>query len=111
VDCERRIFLGRYHLTGRLPEVKRPVVDMALNGSGIRDTARVPGVSPTTVISTLKKAQALQPVNPAVVTASEGSLSKYSYVQSQEMNCPLQKGHCSISQPRWCNRPSVAPQS
>src|SRR2546427_5724890 len=47
---------------------------MALKGSGIRDTARVLGVSPTTVISTLKKTQALQPVNPAVVTASEGSL-------------------------------------
>jgi transposase-like protein len=31
------------------------MVDMALNGSGIRDTARVLGVSPTTVISTLKK--------------------------------------------------------
>jgi transposase-like protein len=28
---------------------------MALNGSGIRDTARVLGVSPMTVMSTLKK--------------------------------------------------------
>jgi insertion element IS1 protein InsB len=28
---------------------------MALNGSGIRDTARVVRVSPTTVINTLKK--------------------------------------------------------
>ena len=55
VDCERRIFLARYHNTGRLPEVKRQMVEMALNGSGIRDTARVLGVSPTTVISTLKK--------------------------------------------------------
>jgi insertion element IS1 protein InsB len=47
--CERRIFLLRYHNTGRLPEVKQQVVDMALNGSGIRDTTRVLGVSPTTV--------------------------------------------------------------
>jgi len=31
------------------------MVEMALNGSGIRDTARVLGVSPTTVITTLKK--------------------------------------------------------
>jgi hypothetical protein len=31
------------------------MVDMALNGSGIRDTARVLGVSPMTVMSTLKK--------------------------------------------------------
>jgi transposase-like protein len=55
VDCGRRIFLGRYHHTGRLPEVKRQIVDMALNGSGIRDTARVLKVSPMTVMATLKK--------------------------------------------------------
>src|SRR6266403_70159 len=63
--CERKIFLFQYHDKGRVPEIKRQIVDMALNGSGIRDTARVLGVSPTTVISTLKKTQALQPVNPA----------------------------------------------
>ena len=55
MDCERRIFLARYHNTGRLPEVNRQIVDMALNGSGIRDTARVLGVSPMTVMSALKK--------------------------------------------------------
>jgi transposase-like protein len=55
VDCRRRIFLVRYHHTGRLPEVKRQIIDMALNGSGIRDTARVLGISPMTVMTTLKK--------------------------------------------------------
>jgi transposase-like protein len=30
---------------------------MAINGSGIRDTARVLKISPTTVIETLKKGQ------------------------------------------------------
>ena len=54
-SCQRRIFLLRYHNTGWVPEVKQQIVEMALNGSGIRDTARVLGVSPTTVISTLKK--------------------------------------------------------
>ncbi|HKA52583.1 MAG TPA: IS1-like element transposase [Candidatus Binatia bacterium] len=54
LDCERRGFLLHSHNPGRLPEVKRQMVDMVLNGSGIRDTARVLGVSPTTVISTLK---------------------------------------------------------
>jgi insertion element IS1 protein InsB len=53
--CERRIFFLHYRNTGRLPEVKQQMVDMALNGSGIRDTARVLGVSPMTVMSTLKK--------------------------------------------------------
>ena len=47
--------LLEYRNHGRLPAVKQQMVDMALNGSGIRDTARVLKVSPTTVISTLKK--------------------------------------------------------
>jgi insertion element IS1 protein InsB len=54
-DCARRIFLRQSHHTGRLPEVKRQRVDMALNGSGIRDTARALRVSPMTMMSTLKK--------------------------------------------------------
>ena len=53
--CKRRIFLLRYCHTGRLPEVKRQIVDMALNGIGIRDTARVLKISPMTVMTTLKK--------------------------------------------------------
>ena len=53
--CPRRIFLLQYHNTGWVPEVKQQIVEMALNGSGIRDTARVLGVSPTTVMNTLKK--------------------------------------------------------
>jgi insertion element IS1 protein InsB len=40
---------------GRCPEIQEQIVDMALNGSGIRDTARVLKISPTTVINTLKK--------------------------------------------------------
>ena len=53
--CERRIFLLQYQDRGRIPEVRRQVVDLALNGSGIRDTARVLQISPTTVIAVLKK--------------------------------------------------------
>ena len=40
---------------GRLPHVKEQIIDMALNGSGIRDTARVLKISTTTVINELKK--------------------------------------------------------
>ena len=36
---------------------------MSLNGSGVRDTARVLGISPTTVIQELKKRAFLSPVN------------------------------------------------
>ena len=42
-----------YH--GHLPKVKEQIIEMSLNGSGIRDTARVLHVSPTTVIHELKK--------------------------------------------------------
>ena len=55
VDCERRLFLARYHNTGWMPEVKLQIVGVALNRSGIRDTARVLGVSPMSVMSALKK--------------------------------------------------------
>ena len=53
--CARRIFLLQYQDRGRVPEVRRQVVDMALNGSGIRDTARVLRISPSTVLAVLKK--------------------------------------------------------
>ena len=43
---------------GRKREVKQQIVKMTLNGSGIRDIARVLHVSPTTVIQVLKKSRA-----------------------------------------------------
>jgi insertion element IS1 protein InsB len=54
-DCPRHIFLLEYRNHGRLPAVKHQMVDMALNGSGIRDTARVLRVSPTQSSAPLKK--------------------------------------------------------
>ena len=54
-DCNRGTFILDYSAVGRLPETKKRIMDMALNGSGIRDTSRVLGVSPTTVINELKK--------------------------------------------------------
>ena len=56
-QCTRRIFLLQYQDRGRAPEIRRQVVDMAINGSGIRDTARVLRISPTTVIAVLKKSR------------------------------------------------------
>jgi transposase-like protein len=46
---------------GRTPAIKEQIVDMSLNGSGIRDTARVLKISPTTVINTLKKKSLYSP--------------------------------------------------
>jgi insertion element IS1 protein InsB len=63
-----RTFLLDYAYAGQSPEIKRQIVDMAMNASGIRDTARVWRVSPTTVIKELKNKEAdLQQVNPAVL--------------------------------------------
>ena len=50
-----RTFLLEYTYAGQSPEVKQQIVDMAMNASGIRDTARVLHVSPTTVMKELKK--------------------------------------------------------
>ena len=54
-QCSRKTFLQKYIYQGKLPEVKQQIVDMVLNGSGVRDTARVLHISTTTVIETLKK--------------------------------------------------------
>ncbi len=48
--CLRTSFIRDYTYRGYLPEVKRQISDRAMNGSGIRDTARVLKVSQTTVI-------------------------------------------------------------
>ena len=53
-DC-RCVFEQTYKNIGGLPEVKAKICDMSINGSGIRDTARVLKISASTVIDTLKK--------------------------------------------------------
>ena len=50
-----RTFLLEYACAGQTSEVKQQIVEMALNASAIRDTARVLHVSLTTVIKELKK--------------------------------------------------------
>ena len=54
-DCSHYSFVLNPTYQGHLLEVKEHIIDMALNGSGIRDTARVLKISPTTVINELKK--------------------------------------------------------
>jgi insertion element IS1 protein InsB len=55
-----------YTYAGQLPEVKHQIVDMAMNASGIRDTARVLHISPIIVLKELKKEPELARVNQAV---------------------------------------------
>jgi insertion element IS1 protein InsB len=47
-----------------LPEVKQTIIDMSLNASGVRDTARSLHICPNTVLRELKKkAGVLEAVN------------------------------------------------
>lgn len=87
-----------YRYTAYQPTIKEQVVKMAINGSGIRDTARVLGIAKNTVIDTLKKkASCLVQVNPILAErctdserhvrlarACEAELDEqWSYVQSK----------------------------
>ena len=62
-SCPIQTFLVEYSHHDRVPEVKQQILEMTLNGSGIRDIARVLRISPTTVIEELKKEPQLQHVN------------------------------------------------
>jgi transposase-like protein len=53
--CEIKTFILNYTYNGCQKNVKESIIDMAVNGSGIRDTARVLKISPNTVIKTIKK--------------------------------------------------------
>ena len=57
--CQERYARAHFpvgvQLDGHSAAIKQQIVDMAMNASGIRDTARVLHVSPTTVIKELKK--------------------------------------------------------
>lgn len=53
--CPHRTFIRDYSYRAYLPEVKQQMVDMAMNGGGIRDTGRVLGVGKDTVQRALKK--------------------------------------------------------
>lgn len=57
--CAQSSFLLDYRYQGYRLEIKRQVVDMAMNSSGVRDTARVLGISTGTVLSELKKSSSL----------------------------------------------------
>jgi IS1 family transposase/transposase-like protein len=68
--CVRKTFILDYAYRGYWPAVKEQIVDMAVNGSGIRDTARVLKISPGTVIHEIKKQEAcLEPVNRALLAS------------------------------------------
>src|SRR5262252_9345064 len=72
--CDGRTFLLDYSYTGHSAAIKQQIVDMAMNASGIRDTARVLHVSPTTVIKALKKTRAAKSAGVSPPPASRDTL-------------------------------------
>jgi transposase-like protein len=60
-DCSTQTFMLNYRYKAYEPGIKEQLVNMAMNGSGIRDTARVLNISKGTVISTLKKSLDISP--------------------------------------------------
>src|SRR5215216_2186324 len=66
--CAKGSFLLNYCNRGCLPEVKHTIIDMSLNASGVRDTARSLRICPNTVLRELKKkATVLESVNTALL--------------------------------------------
>ena len=57
--CQRSFILNYTH-NGSIPGIDKKIIDMAMNGSGIRDTSRVLNISQSTVIGTLKKRVSLK---------------------------------------------------
>jgi transposase-like protein len=56
-----RTVIRAYAYPGRTPEVKQQIIELTLNGSGVRDIARVLHVSPSTVSGEIKKRQVRSP--------------------------------------------------
>src|SRR5262249_45126713 len=71
-----RTFIREYTYQGRVPPVKRQIVEMTLNGSGVRDIARVLRISPNTVIEELKKRP--RPYSTSTKVSLKGAVPKRS---------------------------------
>ena len=71
-ECSAASFILNHAYPGRTKEVQDKIVEMSLNGSGVRDIARVLNVTPKTVIKVLKKKEPhLQQVNQKVIEQLE----------------------------------------
>lgn len=68
-ECPSRTFGFDLVYPGQKREVKQQIVEMTLNGSKVRDIARVLQVSPTTVILVLKKTHSSQTSQSETFTA------------------------------------------
>lgn len=89
--CSRKTFIRDYTNLGCQPKVKDEIIEMALNSSGIRDTARVLKISPSTVINELKKKE----------SALESTNVKYLKALDRPSNLEVVITRCSELDEMW----------
>jgi|GEM_PF-392023 len=66
-QCSKTTFLNEYTYKGSAHDVPAKVISMDINGSGIRDTGRVLGISPNTVTNILRsQADKIQHIHPDI---------------------------------------------
>jgi IS1 family transposase/transposase-like protein len=98
--CTPQSFLLEYRYQGRLPEVQQQIIDLSLNASGVRDTARVLRISTDTVLRALRKKEAalasvnsvlLRTIDPAEIVVD---IEQAGEAEVDEMwSCVGKKGH------------------
>jgi len=77
--CKTNTFMLDYCYKAYEAGVKEKAIDMAINGSGIRDTSRVLGIDKNTIINALKKKEnSLIQVNPNFQLLNESGLLEVS---------------------------------
>jgi transposase-like protein len=72
--CAGRTFLLDYSYPGQSPAVKQQIVEMAMNASGIRDTARVLHISTNTVMTELKKTRVAKLAGVSLLQAARDTM-------------------------------------
>ena len=63
-DCKTQTFMLAYRYKAFEPGITERIVEIAINSSGIRETARVLKINKNTVINTLKKRKQTRPSKP-----------------------------------------------
>lgn len=83
--CDINTFIMNHERKGWLPETKAKIIEMTLNGSGIRDISRVLGICTETVSSEIKKERILQSVNYKVLEQYKRSLPTIKLIKFDEV--------------------------
>jgi IS1 family transposase/transposase-like protein len=84
-DCDHSTFILEYSYLGCLPDIKDRILDMTVNASGIRDTARVLNICTATVINTLRSVEKdLESINRKALEKLTGNPPKVLIVKVED---------------------------